>query len=101
MMRLAPRLPKARSGAPIGGSAHLECEPQGCYRANYAVADACPRACLPRYRHIHVVEAMLEVHGGLLSGFRSSNSWGDLLSATVHIVDDNPSFRSSTGRLLQ
>ena len=36
-----------------------------------------------------------------VSGFRSSNSWGDLLSATVHIVDDNPSFRTSTGRLLQ
>jgi FixJ family two-component response regulator len=36
-----------------------------------------------------------------VSGFRSSNSWGDLLSATVHIVDDNPAFRTSTGRLLQ
>jgi FixJ family two-component response regulator len=36
-----------------------------------------------------------------VSGFRSANSWSDLLSATVHIVDDNPSFRTSTGRLLQ
>jgi FixJ family two-component response regulator len=36
-----------------------------------------------------------------VSGFRSSNSRGDLLSATVHIVDDNPSFRTATGRLLQ
>src|SRR5215203_5425791 len=36
-----------------------------------------------------------------VSGFRSSNSWSDLLSATVHIVDDNPAFRTSTGRLLQ
>jgi hypothetical protein len=32
--------------------------------------DACPRACPPRYRHIDVVKAMLEVQGGMfVSGF--------------------------------